>query len=201
MMNPIKIGPGGEFSLGDKNFVIEVGVAPKDHRPSTSAVFTIVKSEPYLRVYEELASGFSPRSILELGVFQGGSYVFLDKLFKPRRMSAVDIRPKPVKALLEYISRGENRFVRFGTSLCDGEKLREIILGELADELDLIVDDASHTYENTKISFELLFPFLSPGAIYVIEGWSWAHLPDYQSPEARFSNGHALSNLLLNKLC
>ena len=45
--------------------------------------------EPYLRVYEELASSFSSRSILELGVFQGGSYVFLDKLFKPRRMSVL----------------------------------------------------------------------------------------------------------------
>ena len=92
VMNPIKIAPGGKFSLGDENFLIEVAVPLKDRRPSTAEAFTIVKNEPYLRVYEDLASGFSPRSILELGIFQGGSYVFLDKLFKPRRMSAVDIR-------------------------------------------------------------------------------------------------------------
>ena len=91
-MNQIEIGPGGEFSLDGENFVIEVGVPPKDSRPSSSEAFTILKSEPYLRVYEDLASSFSPRSILELGIFQGGSYVFLDKLFKPRRMSAVDIK-------------------------------------------------------------------------------------------------------------
>ena len=100
MMNQIQIGPGGTFSLGGENFVIEGAVPAKDRSPSTSEAFTILKSEPYLRVYEDIASGFSPRSILELGIFQGGSYVLLDKLFKPRRMSAVEINPKPVLPLL-----------------------------------------------------------------------------------------------------
>lgn len=199
-MNPIKIGPGGEFSLGDENFVIEVGVAPKDRLPSTSEVFTIVKSEPYLRVYEELASCFSPRSILEVGIYQGGSYVFLDKLFKPNRMSAVEISSKPVAPLLDYVARTKNRFVHFGTSQSDGDKLSQIVLGELADELDLVVDDASHTYEETRASFEFLFPLLSPSGIYVIEDWSWAHHPDYQSPDAPFSKGRALSNLLFEQI-
>ena len=109
-MNPIEIGPGGEFALGGENFVIEVGVPPKDRHPSTSEIFTIEKNEPYLRVYEDLASGFSPRSILELGIFQGGSYVSLDKLFKPNRMSAVEISSNPVAPLLDYVSRTKNRF-------------------------------------------------------------------------------------------
>jgi len=199
-MNQIKIGPGGEFSLGGENFVIQVAVPLKERRPSTTEAFTIVKNEPYLRVYEDLASGFSPRSILELGIFQGGSYVFLDKLFKPRRMSAVEISPQPVAPLLYYLSRTENRFVHFATSQCDGEKLRQIVLDELADELDLIVDDASHTYEETRASFEFLFPLLSPGGIYVIEDWSWAHHPDYQSPDAPFSKRRALSNLLFEQI-
>ncbi len=199
-MSPIKIGSSGEFSLGGENFVIEVGVPPKDRHPSTSEIFTIVKNEPYLRVYEDLASGFSPRSILELGLFQGGSYVFLDKLFKPNRMSAVEISSNPVAPLLDYVSRTKNRFVHFGTSQCDGDKLSQIVLGELADELDLVVDDASHTYEETRASFEFLFPLLSPGGIYVIEDWSWAHHPDYQSPDAPFSKRRALSNLLFEQI-
>src|SRR5437867_13350587 len=147
-MNRIEIGPGQEFSLGGENFVITVPI--KERRLSTSDAFTIAKNEPYIRVYEELASTFSPKSILELGIFQGGSYVFLDKLFKPRRMSAVEISPKPVAPLLDYVSRTENRFVHFATSQCDGEKLIQIVLGELADELALVVDDASHTYEETR---------------------------------------------------
>ena len=199
-MSPIKIGSSGEFSLGGENFVIEVAVPPKDRHPSTPEVFTIVKNEPYLRVYEDLASGFSPRSILELGIFQGGSYVFLDKLFEPSRMSAVEISSEPVPPLLDYISRTENRFVHFATSQCDGEKLKQIVVDELADELDLVVDDASHSYKKTKASFEFLFPLLSPGGIYVIEDWSWAHHPDYQSPDAPFSGRPALSNLLFEQM-
>ena len=199
-MEQLKINLGGEFSLGGERFVIEIDVPAKEWRPSTTEAFTIVKNEPYLRVYEELASSFSPRSLLELGIFQGGSYVFLDKLFKPRRMSAVDIGRKPVEPLLDYLSRSENRFVHFGTSQCDGETLRKIVRGELADELDLVVDDASHTYEETKMSFELLFPLLSPGGIYVIEDWSWAHHPSYQSPDAALANRYALSNLLFEQI-
>lgn len=38
-MNPIKIGLGGEFSLGGEKFVIEVAVPPKDRRPSVHDIF------------------------------------------------------------------------------------------------------------------------------------------------------------------
>ena len=88
-LSQIAIAPEGPFSLGGENFVLEGRVPPKERRSSCSESFTIVKMEPYLHFYESLAPSFSPRSILELGIFQGGSYVFLDKLFKPRRMSVL----------------------------------------------------------------------------------------------------------------
>ena len=73
--------------------------------------------------------------------------------------------------------------------------------GEFALEGEnFVIDDASHTYEETRASFEFLFPLLSPGGIYVIEDWSWAHHPDYQSPDAPFSKGRALSNLLFEQI-
>jgi len=197
-MNRIEIGPSQDFSFGGENFVI--ALPAKERRLSTSEAFTIAKNEPYLRVYEELASAVSPRSILELGIFQGGSYVLLDKLFSPRRMSAVDISPQPVPPLLAYIADKEGRFVHFSASQTDCKILEDIVRNELADELDLVVDDASHTYEQTKASFEILFPLLKPGGIYAIEDWSWAHSPNYQEPDAPFSKRHALSNLLFEQL-
>jgi cephalosporin hydroxylase len=184
-MNRIAIDPEGRFSFGGENFVISVAV--KDPPASTSEAFTIAKNEHYIRVYEELASAFSPRSILELGIFQGGSYVLLDKLFSPRRMSAVDIRPQPVAPLLQYVADKEGRFVHFSTSQSDRKILEHIVRNELADELDLVVDDASHTYEQTKASFEILFPLLRPDGIYSIEDWNWAHHPNYQAPDAPLS--------------
>jgi predicted O-methyltransferase YrrM len=197
-MNRIAIGPEGRFSFGSENFVITVPV--KEPRLSTSQAFTIAKNEPYLRVYEDLASAFSPRSILELGIFQRGSYVLLNKLFKPRRMSAVDISRDPVEALCHYVADKEGRFVHFSTSQSDHDVLEHIVRNELANELDLIVDDASHTYEQTKASFEILFPLLQPGGIYLIEDWSWAHMSMCQSPDAPFSKRDALSNLLFEQI-
>lgn len=197
-MNRIAIDPGGRFSLGGESFVMDVSV--KERQPSTSDTFTIVKTESYLRVYEHLAADFRPRSILELGVFQGGSYVLLDKLFKPRRMSAVEISSQPVAPLLRYVAAMEDRFVHFSTSQSDRESLTRIVRDELAGELDFVVDDASHTYEQTKASFEFLFPLLQPGGIYVVEDWSWAHAPKHQSPDTPFAKRHALSNLLFEQI-
>jgi predicted O-methyltransferase YrrM len=197
-MNRIAIGPDGRFSFGGEDFVITVPM--KERRLSTSEAFTIAKNEPYLRVYEDLAGAFSPRSILELGIFQGGSYVLLDKLFKPRRMSAVDTSRAPVQTLCDYVANKEGRFLHFSTSQSDGEVLEQIVRNELVNELDLVVDDASHTYEETKASFEVLFPLLQPGGIYLIEDWSWAHHPKYQSPDAPWFERPALSNLLFEQI-
>jgi predicted O-methyltransferase YrrM len=196
-MSKIAIGPERRFSFGGEKFVITVPM--KERRPSTLDDFTIAKNEPYIRVYEELASIFSPRSILELGIFQGGSYVLLDKLFRPSRMSAVDISPDRVEALCHYVESKESRFVHFSASQSDRGVLEEIVRTELANELDLVVDDASHDYEQTKASFEILFPLLQPGGIYLIEDWSWAHSPNYQSPDHPWFKRHALSNLLFEQ--
>jgi len=197
-MNPITIDSEGRFSLGGENFVITVPMI--NVRPSNAEAFTIAKNEPYLRVYQDIASSFSPRSILELGIFQGGSYVFLDKLFNPGRMSGVDISGEPVQALCHYVADRQNRFLHFSTSQSDRAVLTRIVQNELVDELDLVVDDASHWYDETKASFEILFPLLQPGGIYLIEDWSWAHNPRYQPPDAPWSDRHALSNLLFEQI-
>jgi len=199
-MKQIAVSPGGEFTLDGEKFVIQTGAEPKGNGASTPDGFTILKSEPYLRVYEDLASSFSPRSILELGIFKGGSYVFLDKLFKPRRISAIDLSRQPVEPLCHYVAGKEDRFVHFSTSQSDRKALEKIVWEELANELDLVVDDASHNYEETKAAFEVLFPLLQPGGVYLIEDWSWAHRPEYQASDARFSNAHALSNLLFEQV-
>lgn len=67
-MNRIAIGPEGRFSFGGENFVITVPV--KEPRLSTLEAFTIAKNEPYLRVYEDLASAFRHDQFLNLGFFR-----------------------------------------------------------------------------------------------------------------------------------
>ena len=41
--------------------------------------------------------------------------------------------------------------------------------------LDLVIDDASHRLEPTRASFDMLFPRLRPGGLYIIEDWNCDH--------------------------
>ena len=42
--------------------------------------------------------------------------------------------------------------------------------------LDLVIDDGSHVYTPTRTTFDLAFPRLREGGIYVIEDWNGEHL-------------------------
>lgn len=197
-MTKIVFGEDQTFSIDGERFVIDM--RPQGRRPSNEAGFTIVKNQGYIRFYEAISTFVKPKTILELGVFEGGSYVFFDKLFKPSRMSAIDLRQQPVDVLLSYVKREPNRHVHFGTSQSDAAALRQIVADDLGGILDLVIDDASHAYEHTKASFEILFPLLSPGGTYVIEDWSWAHQYGYQGANAPLANRPALTNLLFEQL-
>ena len=65
--------------------------------------------------------------------------------------------------------------------------------------LDLVVDDGSHRYKETKSSFETLLPLLRPGGTYIIEDWGWAHWPGdvWQKSEAFPATDPALTSLLV----
>jgi predicted O-methyltransferase YrrM len=188
----------GTFSLGTENFVIDVSA--NNRRPSDAKAFTLVKTKEFLSVYCDLASTFRPKGILELGVFQGGSYVFLDQLMKPERMSAVELSQPPIAPLVDYIDRTSGRSVHFGTSQTDEDSLRRIVRDDLDGRLDLVVDDASHHYDYSKKSFEILFPLLAEGGYYVIEDWAWAHQAGNQRDDAPWRDRPALTNLLFEQI-
>jgi predicted O-methyltransferase YrrM len=192
----LTIDQDGSFSLDGIQFVIDVPPS----RPSEAGSFSIAKSEPYLRFYEALSRTPRPTGVLELGIFQGGSFVFLDKLLTPRQIAAVDIATAPVEPLIDYASNRPGRFLHFGTDQADESALRRIVEHELQGELDLVIDDASHRYDLTKRSFEILYPLLRGGGLYVIEDWAWAHLPSYQQQDAPFADRPALTNLLMEQL-
>ena len=45
----------------------------------------------------------------------------------------------------------------------------EVIPGQ---ELDLVIDDASHRYDETRASFEVLYHTLRAGGLYIVEDWA-----------------------------
>jgi SAM-dependent methyltransferase len=85
------------------------------------------------------------------------------------------------------------------TDLADRPKMKSILDEEFPDRnIDLVIDDASHFYQETRSSFNSIFPYLKPGGIYIVEDWGWAHWPGdtWQKSQAIPTWRPALSNLL-----
>jgi hypothetical protein len=59
-----------------------------------------------------------------------------------------------------------------------------------------VVDDTLHSYEETEINPETLFPLLRLGGVYLIEDSGWPHEPPAQSPDHMWAHKSALTNLI-----
>lgn len=168
-----------EFEIGGYTMTMDYAhggskLKSEDHK------FLLMKSKNFLNHYTSLVPA-KCKKILELGVYQGGSFVFLDQLLKPERISAVELSATPIPALDRYVSTNAGRArLYYGTSQDDVERLREIVSQDFHGQLDLVVDDASHFYEQTKTSFTTLFPLVRPGGLYIIEDWCWSFQDDFQ---------------------
>ena len=117
--------------------------------------------------------------MLELGIYQGGSAAFLCLLAEPERFVVVDINADPTAGLEDFIvERGldDRLHSHYGFDQADDVRLRQLIGDEFSGQpLDLVIDDASHRFGPTRASFNVLFPHLRPGGLFVIEDWSGLH--------------------------
>ena len=117
----------------------------------------------------------------------------------------VAIDQKPLDDSLERLrshapDRGLAEVVRAYGEVDQADRHR---LAEIVEEaydgaaLDLVIDDCSHMYEETKASFNELFRRLRPGGAYVIEDWRWAHTAVGAEPlEGMFPDQAPLTRLL-----
>jgi predicted O-methyltransferase YrrM len=146
---------------------------------STSDHFLLVKDAEMVRRYEHLLATLRPRRIVELGICQGGSTALLALLTEPEHFVAVDLKSEPTLGLERFLDeRGLRERVRthYAVDQADTATLRSLVDDEFGEEpLDLVIDDASHLIAPTRVSFNLLFPRLRPGGVFVIEDWSGVH--------------------------
>lgn len=180
------------FEIDGIRFVMDIR-AGSERGKSSGNEFILVKTQAFMQFYRGLQRR-NPKTILELGMFEGGSLVLFDKLFSPNRLVGVDIRDE-IPALEIYRTDRSHIRTLYRQSQDDASlptQLRE----HFPDGIDLIVDDASHLYPQTKASFELCFPLLKPGGLYVIEDWSWSHMPASQDYTHPWYNREALTNLI-----
>jgi predicted O-methyltransferase YrrM len=150
-----------------------------DRFQSTSDHFLLVKDPELVHRYESLLASLQPRRIVELGICQGGSTALLALLTHPERFLAVDLKSKPTVGLEDFLDeRGLRDRVRtrYEVDQSDTATMQRLVDEVFGDEpLDLVIDDASHLIAPTRVSFNLLFPRLRPGGVFVIEDWSGIH--------------------------
>jgi SAM-dependent methyltransferase len=142
--------------------------------------------------------------LFELGIWQGGSPLFYSMATDAKKVVALDLAPR-TPALDEIIARrrlGDKLKLHFEVSQDNHWAVQQIMDTEFGGEkLDLVIDDASHLYWPSRTSFEIIFPRLREGGIYVIEDWQWAHIddPQYQNGTT-FGDQPALTNLIFELL-
>lgn len=172
----------------DDRFALEGYVFHLQHRRSGSTAddgFVLYKRREQLEQYQRLLQNVSirPRTVLELGIWDGGSTAFWTEVLHPQRYCAIDLQERGDSPYFtEWLAaRGHGRVTtHWGVAQDDPEALARLLEQGLL-PLDMVIDDASHMPGPSARSFEILFPRLQPGGLYVLEDWAWALQPEFQS--------------------
>ncbi len=157
-----------QFEIGGVSFI-------SSHGESTDDAFCIRKPRPLVEATVSLLHRVRPAGIVELGIASGGSAALLALVAQPTKLVAIERDPTPVAALDSLIAAHSLPIsAHYGVDQGDRDRLRGIVAADFGrDPIDLVIDDASHVFEETRASFETLFPRVRPGGVYVIEDWNW----------------------------
>jgi predicted O-methyltransferase YrrM len=155
-------------------------LAPQRRFASSDELFCVVKPPDLVARYMDMVDELSPARIVELGILQGGSTALLALLADPEKLVAFELSPtriEPLDRMLAAHGLTDVVVPCYGVDQADAATMRTVLDREFGDApLDLVIDDASHEVEPTEASFNVLFPRLRPGGLYIIEDWAWAHV-------------------------
>ncbi|QKE64248.1 class I SAM-dependent methyltransferase [Aquipseudomonas campi] len=193
---------GNRFSIGDRKFQIMVELTDL-YTLKNQDGFILGKPRRYLDKYCEHLAGKTFQNIFELGIFRGGSTIFLNEMFKPEKLVAIDFNSQPVGILNRYAQEPGNSgavLPFYGVDQSDVSRLSDIYHETFGSApLDLVVDDASHFLDETRASFNFLFPKLRAGGTYIIEDWAWAHQAcDFKGLNEGFAEKPSMANLIID---
>jgi SAM-dependent methyltransferase len=147
-------------------------VASSMHLPvNRDHQFVIVKPPDLVQRYLDFLEGEQPRRVVELGIREGGSTALLALAADPELFLAVDIESKAPPLLASLVDELPGVHMAFGLDQADRAGLTQFV-DPHGCGFDLVIDDASHVLDPTRVSFEVLFPRLRPGGVYIIEDWA-----------------------------
>lgn len=140
----------------------------------------------YTRWYEQYLAPWrdKPIKLLELGVWNGASLRMWRDYFTKGTIIGLDNARRDVDTNGCIVAIGEQ-----------DSKTSLDALASMFAPFSVIIDDASHISSKTIRSFELLWPHLAPGGLYVIEDLQTSYdVVNYGTQEASANPDHAPRN-------
>jgi methyltransferase family protein len=133
------------------------------------------KDVGFTSVYHSLLSHVreAPLRLLEIGLYNGGSLRMWREYLPNATLHGIDVDSRTLAYELE-IPGTRVRLV----DQADARALRAFI-AELGGSYDVILDDGGHTMEQQIVSFEVLFPHVVSGGIYIIEDLGTSYFIEY----------------------
>lgn len=157
---------------------------PFHRNPTNKEWVCLRKNREITNRYLELAGEFPQCRMVEVGVDRGGSTAFFTKLLQPEKLIALELSNQPVKFISDFLAEHDKEgrvSINWGVDQSDPKVVPGILDRAFgSDPLDLVVDDASHMLVPSTATFEMLFPRLRPGGLYILEYWSGDHLWERQ---------------------
>jgi len=135
--------------------------------------YTLHKWVHYFPIYEryfQLLKGRTVR-ILEIGVQNGGSLELWNRYFEGDcEIYGLDIDPNCLQFGTDkiHIIIGDQKDRAFLTTLT-----------QLYDKFDIVIDDGGHRMEEQITTFEVLYPHVKAGGIYICEDTHTSYMPVY----------------------
>lgn len=192
------------FKIGDTSFILSVDTAELQSSKSGDRTFLLGKKRSMVEDAIQLGQVRSLNKVFEMGILQGGSVALYDKIWNPEKLVAIEYTNDRISTLDEYIeSHNRQLSVKpyFSVNQADRAAMEDILDTEFpAQDIDYIIDDASHLYKETRKAFNIAFPYLRAGGLYCIEDWAWAHWEGsyWQDGGNEFLRGKtSMSNLIV----
>ncbi|HLR76746.1 MAG TPA: CmcI family methyltransferase [Balneolaceae bacterium] len=130
-------------------------------------------------------------NLLEIGVggyeeaYEGGASLRMWKKYFPfGNIYSIDIYDKSALQ--------ENRITIFKGSQTDEDFIKKVV--NKIGELDIIIDDGSHKNEHVIKTFEILFPLMKDGGIYVVEDTQTSYWKEYGGSSEELKSANTTMN-------
>jgi len=112
----------------------------------------------YYEMFKDKRNDF--KKVLELGVYFGASLRMWRDFFPNAHIFGIDNKP-------EYMFKGD-RITTFLADATDKVSMEKVI-GEIGQDIDLVIDDGSHRLQDILSALNILMPLLKQDVIYIIE--------------------------------